>query len=69
MVVLGKILYTIIAILAVFFTCMFITSVIKAIINPDIEIDKDGKAYDAHANSRVIYMLLLSIFWGLVIAL
>jgi len=54
--------------IALFCTCAFILSCITSVINPNFKIEKD-KVVDGSDNVRYILVIILSIMWGVVIAL
>ena len=56
------------AAIALFCTCAFILSCITSVINPNLKVDGD-KVTDGSDNVRYILALILSIAWGIVIAL
>ena len=47
----------------------FILSCISSIINPQLSVDKDGQVREKNNNSRLMFLLITSIMWALVIAL
>lgn len=55
--------------IAVFFTCMFILSSIVSIINPQIGLDKDGKAVEQGDKPRLLFAIIMAVAWGLLAAL
>lgn len=50
-------------------TGIFILLCISSIINPQISVDKDGNVSEKHNNARIMYLLISSIAWAIVIAL
>lgn len=48
---------------------LFILSCISSIINPQLSVDKDGQVREKNNNSRLMFLLITSIMWALVIAL
>ena len=56
------------AFFAVFISLILIIQIINGVINPQISVE-DGKIIDKSNNSRLIYALMASIAWALVIAL
>ena len=48
---------------------LFILSCISSIINPQITVDEDGQVREKNNNSRLIFLLVTSIMWAIVIAL
>lgn len=57
---------------AIFCTCAFILTCITSVINPDFSvIEEDGKkvVYDRYDNIRYTLSIIMSIAWGVVIAL
>ena len=54
--------------IALFCTCAFILSCITSVINPNFKVEGD-KVTDSNDNVRYILVLILSIAWGIVIAL
>ncbi len=68
MAVLLGILNFIFCTIGVFFTCLFVLSCIGGIINPQIEI-VDGKPVEKGDNARIMFAIIMSIAWGLVVAL
>ena len=59
----------IVAFVAIASTLLFISSVISAIVNPQIELDKDGHAIDTTRNSRIWFGLIMSLFWAIMFIL
>ena len=51
-----------------FTTGVFILSCVASVINPQIKFE-DGEVVDRYQNSRLIYLMIASIAWGIVIAL
>lgn len=56
------------AVIALFCTCAFILSCITSVINPNFKVEGD-KVTDSNDNVRYILVLILSVAWGIVIAL
>lgn len=56
------------ATIALFCTCAFILSCITSVINPNFKVEGD-KVTDSNDNVRYILVLILSVAWGIVIAL
>lgn len=48
---------------------LFILSCISSIINPQITVDENGQVREKNNNSRLIFLLIASIMWAIVIAL
>lgn len=48
---------------------LFILSCISSIINPQITVDENGQVREKNNNSRLIFLLVASIMWAIVIAL
>ena len=48
---------------------LFILSCISSIINPQITVDENGQVREKNNNSRLIFLLVTSIMWAIVIAL
>ena len=48
---------------------LFILSCISSIIKPQLSVDKDGQVREKNNNSRLMFLLITSIMWALVIAL
>jgi hypothetical protein len=48
---------------------LFILSCISSITNPQLSVDKDGQVREKNNNSRLMFLLITSIMWALVIAL
>jgi hypothetical protein len=56
------------AFIAVFVSSLLIIQIISSVINPQFDVI-DGKVIDKNNNSRLIFALIASIAWALVIAL
>lgn len=56
------------AFIAVFVSSLLIIQIISSVINPQFDV-VDGKVIDKNNNSRLIFALIASIAWALVIAL
>ena len=48
---------------------LFILSCISSIINPQITVDENEQVREKNNNSRLIFLLVASIMWAIVIAL
>lgn len=57
------------ATIAVFSTFSFIMLCISSSTNPQLATDKDGKIIEKNDNARAMFLIILSIAWGIVIAL
>jgi hypothetical protein len=55
--------------LAICATLLFVTGVISAIINPQLELDSNGEPTEKNRNARIVFGLLTALFWSLLIAL
>lgn len=56
------------AAIGMFCSCAFILSCISSIINPNFKVEGD-KVTDGNDNIRYLLVIILSIAWGIVIAL
>lgn len=54
---------------AMFFTCAFILSCIGSALNPQLNVDNDGNVEELGDKSRMLFSIILSIAWAVVIAL
>lgn len=57
------------AAVAVFSTFSFIMLCINSAANPQLGTDKDGNIIEKNDNARAMFLIILSIAWGIVIAL
>lgn len=57
------------AFIAIASTGIFILLCISSIVNPQLSVDDKGNVVEKHNNARIMYLLILSIAWALVIAL
>lgn len=56
--------------IGVFCICAFVLSCISSIVNPNLDIDEEGnKVGDKYDNVRYILAIIMSVAWGIVIAL
>lgn len=56
------------SVIAIFTSGLFIISCLNGIINPNIVVT-NGEVKDANQNSRLIFLIIASIAWALVITL
>lgn len=68
MIIFLSILKFIAAFIAVFVSFLLIIQIISSVINPQFDVI-DGKVIDKNNNSRLIFALIASIAWALVITL
>ena len=61
-----KFLITFIAIAS---SLLFVTGIISSVTNPQIVLDKEGKAVEKGRNSRIWLGLIASIFWAIFLSL
>ena len=54
--------------IAIFSTCAFILSCIASVINPSFRVEED-KVSDRYDNFRYVLAIIMSVAWGIVIAL
>lgn len=55
--------------IAMFFTCAFILSCIGSALNPKLNLTEDGNIEELGDKSRMLFSIILSIAWAIVIAL
>ena len=69
MAILISILKFIFAFIGLSSSLLLVSLIISSIINPQIELDKDGHAVDKNRNARLWLGLITSFFWALLIAI
>lgn len=55
--------------IAVFFTCALILSCISSILNPQLNTNENGDVEEYGDRSRLLFAIILSVAWAVVIAL
>lgn len=55
--------------IAIFCTCAFILTCISSILNPTFNVSGDNNVTDKYDNVRYLLAIIMSVAWGIVIAL